>query len=452
MGWITGSYGMTTNIGLLQAEIDETTLNLNSEDKVQINLANANTWTGAMAINSSVAGTGNQLTIQNGSGITVAQFQGGGNQIYSGLGNIPTISLQGSGTTTFWTIGSANGSGGSDDLTIWNQNTAYQFLVLNPSKQTIFGVNNSANSVSTLHNTLDDGSGNITITGSQTLPEDTSANGNTTGLFFEGGTGYTNALIANTNYGSGQPFLEIYASTQTAASTIPYEVDLYADNTENTGVSVVAPTTTAGGAVYIYYESVGTSFGQFKISNNTITGTGILITNDTSSSQVTYIGGSNAQGGLKISSQVGNVATTATLSAYTTSTVNPYPTAFQIIGTNAAPYFQVKTGNNTLDDGSGNATFTASGAGIVSANGIKTTAGAATTVSVGASPYTYTNSSASNQQIFIQGGTVSAISFNPNGGTGIALSGLTDNVLTMRPNDTLTITYTAVPTVNTIQL
>ena len=84
--------------------------------------------------------------------------------------------------------------------------------------------------------------------------------------------------------------------------------------------------------------------------------------------------------------------------------------------------------------------------------GVKTTAGVATTVTVGASPYTYTNSSASNQQIFVQGGTVSAISFNPNGGTGIALSGLTDNVITLRPNDTLTITYTAAPTVNTIQL
>ena len=112
----------------------------------------------------------------------------------------------------------------------------------------------------------------------------------------------------------------------------------------------------------------------------------------------------------------------------------------------------VTTANNTLDNGSGNATFTASGAGIVSANGIKTTAGAATAVTVGASPYTYTNSSASNQQIFIQGGTVSAISFNPNGGTGIALSAFTDNIMVMRPNDALTITYTSAPTVNTIQL
>lgn len=114
--------------------------------------------------------------------------------------------------------------------------------------------------------------------------------------------------------------------------------------------------------------------------------------------------------------------------------------------------FVVTTINNTLDDGNGNAIFTTSGGGIVSVNGIKTTAGAATTVTVGASPYTYTNSSTSNQQIFIQGGTVSAISFNPNGGTGISLSGLTDNVITLRPGDTITITYTVAPTVNTIQL
>lgn len=108
----------------------------------------------------------------------------------------------------------------------------------------------------------------------------------------------------------------------------------------------------------------------------------------------------------------------------------------------------VTTLNNTLDDSTGKIIAASTVAGI----GFKTTAGAATTVAVGASPYTYTNSSASNQQVFIQGGTVSAVSFHPNGGTGISLSGLTDNVLTLRPNDTVTITYTAAPTVNTIQL
>ena len=123
-------------------------------------------------------------------------------------------------------------------------------------------------------------------------------------------------------------------------------------------------------------------------------------------------------------------------------------------GNTGAPYLEIYWGGTTASSKiyvSNIGAFNSS-AVVQSTVGFATTAGAATTVSVGASPYTYTNSSASNQQIFIQGGTVSAISFNPNGGTGIALSGLTDNVITMRPNDTLTITYTAAPTVNTIQL
>lgn len=113
----------------------------------------------------------------------------------------------------------------------------------------------------------------------------------------------------------------------------------------------------------------------------------------------------------------------------------------------------VKGNSNTLDDGSGNAIITNKvTAGSVATGGVATTAGAATTVTVGASPYTYSNTSSSNQQLFIQGGTVSAIAFNPNGGTGISLSGLTDNVLVVRPGDTVTVTYTAAPTMTTIQL
>ena len=108
----------------------------------------------------------------------------------------------------------------------------------------------------------------------------------------------------------------------------------------------------------------------------------------------------------------------------------------------------VATSNNTLDDDTGNIIAKL----VVSGTGFKTTAGAATTVTVGASPYTYSNTSSSNQQLFIQGGTVSAIAFNPNGGTGISLSGLTDNVLVVRPGDTVTVTYTAAPTMTTIQL
>lgn len=89
---------------------------------------------------------------------------------------------------------------------------------------------------------------------------------------------------------------------------------------------------------------------------------------------------------------------------------------------------------------------------IVASAGIASAAGASTPITVGASPYTYTNTSASNQQIFVQGGTVSAISYNPNGVSGISLNAFTDNVLILRPNDTLTITYTAAPIVNSVQL
>ena len=88
---------------------------------------------------------------------------------------------------------------------------------------------------------------------------------------------------------------------------------------------------------------------------------------------------------------------------------------------------------------------------IITANGFKTTAGAATAITVGTSPYTYTNSSSSNQEILITGGAITALSFGPDGGTGISLNlGLSQII--MRPNDTLTITYTTAPTVNTIQL
>lgn len=107
----------------------------------------------------------------------------------------------------------------------------------------------------------------------------------------------------------------------------------------------------------------------------------------------------------------------------------------------------IQTYKNTLDDGLGNITA----ANIITAAGFKTTAGAATAITVGTSPYTYTNSSSSNQEILITGGTITALSFGPDGGTGISLNlGLSQII--MRPNDTLTITYTAAPTVNTIQL
>ncbi len=88
---------------------------------------------------------------------------------------------------------------------------------------------------------------------------------------------------------------------------------------------------------------------------------------------------------------------------------------------------------------------------VQTATGFATTAGAATTITAGASPYAYTNSSASNQEIFITGGSITAITFSSDGGTAISLN-ITLSQIVLRPNDVLTITYTTAPTLNSIQL
>ena len=99
-------------------------------------------------------------------------------------------------------------------------------------------------------------------------------------------------------------------------------------------------------------------------------------------------------------------------------------------------------------------TFTASttfSSPIIASAGVQTTAGASSTVTVGASPYTYQNTSASNQQVFITGGVITGLTFNPNGTSGLSLNTGTSAV-TLRKGDSITITYTTAPTVNTIQL
>lgn len=69
-----------------------------------------------------------------------------------------------------------------------------------------------------------------------------------------------------------------------------------------------------------------------------------------------------------------------------------------------------------------------------------------TAVTAGASPYTYTNSTPTRKQVFVSGGTVSAISFN-RGATTVP-TGETAGVFTLNPNDSLVITYTVAPTIN----
>lgn len=89
---------------------------------------------------------------------------------------------------------------------------------------------------------------------------------------------------------------------------------------------------------------------------------------------------------------------------------------------------------NTLDDGSGNMTL----AGTIKTGGGGT---APTVVSVPASGTAYTPSTTVNTVLFVSGGTVTAIAVN---GTSI---GLTSGTFYMKANDTITFTYTVVPTV-----
>lgn len=92
--------------------------------------------------------------------------------------------------------------------------------------------------------------------------------------------------------------------------------------------------------------------------------------------------------------------------------------------------------------------------GVIAATyGFATAAAPSTSITAGTSPYTYTNSSTSNQELFITGGTITAIAFNPDNDTTspITLNTTTSSVI-LRTGDSITITYSAAPTLTTIQV
>lgn len=67
------------------------------------------------------------------------------------------------------------------------------------------------------------------------------------------------------------------------------------------------------------------------------------------------------------------------------------------------------------------------------------------TISVGASPFTYSNASTNNQNVFIGGGIVTAISVNGGVvGTGLTLTGVT--TIPVQVGQTITVTYSSAPT------
>lgn len=81
--------------------------------------------------------------------------------------------------------------------------------------------------------------------------------------------------------------------------------------------------------------------------------------------------------------------------------------------------------------------------GTMQASAWQTTQSAAvapTVITVGASPYTYTNTSGQNLILYVSGGAVTAVSLS-----GVT-TGLTSGTFYLGPNDTLEITYSTAPT------
>ena len=71
-------------------------------------------------------------------------------------------------------------------------------------------------------------------------------------------------------------------------------------------------------------------------------------------------------------------------------------------------------------------------------------------LTVGASPYTYTNPGPYKQVVVITGGTLSATTFVRNG-VSVTMPSL-DTTVTLLPGDGVTVTYTAAPTITTIDM
>lgn len=72
-----------------------------------------------------------------------------------------------------------------------------------------------------------------------------------------------------------------------------------------------------------------------------------------------------------------------------------------------------------------------------------------TAQTVGASPYTYTNTTGNDQSEIVQGGTVTKIEYSRNGGAFIDV-GTVAGMFTLSPLDSLRVTYTVVPTITVV--
>ena len=72
-------------------------------------------------------------------------------------------------------------------------------------------------------------------------------------------------------------------------------------------------------------------------------------------------------------------------------------------------------------------------------------------VTAGASPYTYQNTSGSRQNIIVTGGTVTLVEYS-RGGTVWFTTGLIAGTVLLNPNDSVRVTYTVAPVMTAVPI
>jgi hypothetical protein len=198
---------------------------------------------------------------------------------------------------------------------------------------------------------------------------------------------------------------------------------------------------TANGFLALYYNTAG--------GNNTAIGTGALCSNS--------IGGYNIAigNGALFANTIGSYNTAEGVYALYNST-----TASNNISVGYDSGIEITTGSSNIDIGNVGAATDAniirigSGqkqaviAGVVTASdgfaSYASNLAAPATITLGASPFTYTNTSGQNIEVFIGGGTVKEFAVNGTiVATGLALKGLT--TVFLENNETLQVTYSAAP-------
>lgn len=245
---------------------------------------------GGINLNSVTGGGGINLSDSSGGGVTLTTT-GAGNVMFlnsSGMCEIQAASLyvtDGTPTSLHGNITIATGA----TLSMIGANNTARFNIANNTSQTVFNVSTTANSVTTFKNTLDDGSGNISVLGTTAL------HGNTTIAGTLGVTGSLN-LGSGVNYnylqmGGGNASGYIYANYANWGDGIDIGYNFYADGSGTTQI----PNTGGGtSAIQCGYSSINLKVGATNTAPTSvlsITSAGIVpatnnaISSGTSSNQ-----------------------------------------------------------------------------------------------------------------------------------------------------------------------